>query len=227
MQAAFEWATEDSLEAYEYKALKTKTSIRLLSLSGDTDFGYSCSLAEFELEKAPPFVALSYRWGCPYEFPELEQTDEAMTKADCERAYNRTHRFKVDGKAVVVEPGRSLHEALSVLWTRLPELGCKYIWIDAICINQNDKLDVEKPAQILLMGDIYKKATRVVAWLGPAFGRTSAAVAALTELRKIPQWRWGSMQNMSLVDKDAHVALGIKPITLDDLGALAGFLTRA
>jgi hypothetical protein len=38
------------------------------------------------------------------------------------------------------------------------------IWIDALCINQVDI--PERNAQVLLMGDIYNKAQRVVAWLG-------------------------------------------------------------
>jgi hypothetical protein len=35
---------------------------------------------------------------------------------------------------------------------------------DAVCINQNDHQ--ERLGQIKLMGDIYRKATRVLVWLG-------------------------------------------------------------
>jgi hypothetical protein len=38
------------------------------------------------------------------------------------------------------------------------------IWIDAICINQNDFQ--ERNEQVGMMGDIYRKCTDVVAWLG-------------------------------------------------------------
>lgn len=41
---------------------------------------------------------------------------------------------------------------------------CRVIWLDAICINQAD--NVEKPAQISRMGDIYASCERVVAYLG-------------------------------------------------------------
>ena len=38
------------------------------------------------------------------------------------------------------------------------------LWIDAICISQTD--NAEKALQIPRMGDIYRLANRVVAWLG-------------------------------------------------------------
>jgi hypothetical protein len=38
------------------------------------------------------------------------------------------------------------------------------IWTDAICINQKD--EKEKAGQIQIMREIYKKATRVIVWLG-------------------------------------------------------------
>jgi hypothetical protein len=42
------------------------------------------------------------------------------------------------------------------------------IWIDAICINQNDVQ--ERNEQVGMMGDIYRKCTDVVAWLGDGGG---------------------------------------------------------
>ncbi|KAF7870193.1 uncharacterized protein EAF02_009383 [Botrytis sinoallii] len=43
-------------------------------------------------------------------------------------------------------------------------------WIDAICINQDD-LD-ERSQQVLLMGSIYKNASRVTVWLGEEVARS-------------------------------------------------------
>jgi hypothetical protein len=39
------------------------------------------------------------------------------------------------------------------------------LWIDALCINQNDV--VEKGIQVPLMGTIYSNARSVLIWLGP------------------------------------------------------------
>ncbi|KAH7364712.1 heterokaryon incompatibility protein-domain-containing protein [Rhexocercosporidium sp. MPI-PUGE-AT-0058] len=40
----------------------------------------------------------------------------------------------------------------------------RFIWIDAVCINQNDNL--EKAHQINLMGDLYRKADCCMIWFG-------------------------------------------------------------
>jgi hypothetical protein len=40
----------------------------------------------------------------------------------------------------------------------------RYLWIDAMCINQNDM--VEKGRQVSQMGDIYRKSGRTLIWLG-------------------------------------------------------------
>ena len=46
-----------------------------------------------------------------------------------------------------------------------PSIDCmsRLLWIDAICINQTD-ID-ERNAQVAIMGDIYKEASRVLVWL--------------------------------------------------------------
>lgn len=41
----------------------------------------------------------------------------------------------------------------------------KTFWIDQICINQND--DDEKGTQVRMMGDIYRRASQVLTYLGP------------------------------------------------------------
>ncbi|KAL7958034.1 heterokaryon incompatibility domain-containing protein [Trichoderma compactum] len=65
------------------------------------------------------------------------------------------------------------YEALSYTWGNAqdairqlrPKPGeLKYIWVDAICINQEDIS--EKSSQVSMMVEIYKKATRVDIWLG-------------------------------------------------------------
>lgn len=59
------------------------------------------------------------------------------------------------------------------------------VWIDAICINQND--NNEKSHQVRMMGDVYKKASKVVAWLGPS--------------TEVPGRRWGSNLAMQVIEK--------------------------
>lgn len=53
----------------------------------------------------------------------------------------------------------------------------RYVWADAICINQLDI--VEKNEQVALMGDVYERAATVVIWLGLANERTEVGMRIL------------------------------------------------
>ncbi|CAI0649432.1 unnamed protein product [Colletotrichum noveboracense] len=57
------------------------------------------------------------------------------------------------------------------------ELFMNPLWIDALCINQED-LD-ERASQVQLMKSIFRGAKRVLAWLGPPDGLTEDAITGL------------------------------------------------
>ncbi|KAH7333313.1 heterokaryon incompatibility protein-domain-containing protein [Rhexocercosporidium sp. MPI-PUGE-AT-0058] len=95
-----------------------------------------CTLLNVNLNDRPDYFALSYVWGDP--------TD--------------TIGILVNGKEYDVTV--SCHAALY----RIQETKYSSIWVDAICINQED--DDEKSRQIPLMRDIYTLAKEVVIWLG-------------------------------------------------------------
>ncbi|KAH8727341.1 heterokaryon incompatibility protein-domain-containing protein, partial [Phaeosphaeriaceae sp. PMI808] len=68
---------------------------------------------------------------------------------------NQTHRkpISINGSMIMIS------ESL--------ELALRYVlvlWADALCINQDDL--EERTHQVSLMGDIYRQAECVVAWLG-------------------------------------------------------------
>ncbi|CZR53667.1 uncharacterized protein PAC_03547 [Phialocephala subalpina] len=112
--------------------------IRLLYLepADDPCEGIRCSILQTNLIDNPRFKALSYVWGGP----------------------GTTVPIRVNGSRYYVTP--NCHTALQ----RLRELGESPLWIDAICINQDDK--AEKARQIPLMGEIYSQARQVLVWLG-------------------------------------------------------------
>lgn len=83
------------------------------------------------------YDALSYVWG-----PEDNQSS----------IYIEDYKMSVRA---------NLHAALLHLRDRFIE---RIIWIDAICINQED--NDEKGQQVQSMAEIYAKATRVIVWLG-------------------------------------------------------------
>lgn len=95
------------------------------------------SLRVINLEDAPCFTSLSYVWGA----------SKPHTVISC------------DGLDVEVTPN-----CLAALQHLQKKLGQFTIWIDAICINQDD-VD-EKSRQIPLMGDIYSQSSTVYIWLG-------------------------------------------------------------
>lgn len=132
-------------KGYIYQALqRSKTEIRLLKLlAGDENAEHrhipACDLFHISLHERPKFSALSYVWGAA--------TDRRV--------------ILVQNSAVLVT--KNLYDALMALRRPKEDL---VIWVDALCINQSD--DEEKSWQVGLMADIYRQASKVVAWLGPA-----------------------------------------------------------
>ncbi|KAF2682023.1 hypothetical protein K458DRAFT_243759, partial [Lentithecium fluviatile CBS 122367] len=76
--------------------------------------------------------------------------------------------------------GTNLEKALRAL-REIPEvrLGMK-VWIDCLCINQNDT--AEKAVQVPRMAEIYKTASAVVSWLGDDEDRACDALELLEAL---------------------------------------------
>lgn len=99
-------------------------------------------LSTHRLEDCPEYEALSYCWGAPT---------------------GQKFHIKCNGHSFYALP--SLRNALYAL--RLPDKP-RTLWIDAICINQNTdgRALRERGQQVSMMQDIYRKAKRVVVWLG-------------------------------------------------------------
>jgi Heterokaryon incompatibility protein (HET) len=58
----------------------------------------------------------------------------------------------------------SLHELFRNL--RYINAGSKTFWVDQVCINQEDHK--ERSAQVSMMGSVYRNATQVITYIGPA-----------------------------------------------------------
>ncbi|KAK0629341.1 heterokaryon incompatibility protein-domain-containing protein [Bombardia bombarda] len=107
-------------------------------------------------EYEPKYDALSYTWGTAAvsEFAEIQVHPEQPIQA------------------LGIRP--NLASALRHL--RLPA-GIRVLWIDAICINQDDM--EERSEQVQRMADIYSRAHQVVAWLGNEGDGSQQAFATL------------------------------------------------
>ncbi|OTB07721.1 hypothetical protein M426DRAFT_52907, partial [Hypoxylon sp. CI-4A] len=128
--------------------------LRAVSPLSDVDRPLQLNLLTASLSDPPRYNALSYCWG----------------------DISRTEAIEVDG--VHVDVSQNLVEALRNSGVGPGEL----IWADAICINQADPY--EKTNQIRIMGVIYSKAARTIAWLGKHGVHSKSAFSFLETLRK-------------------------------------------
>jgi hypothetical protein len=117
---------------------------------------YSCTLLPFDLNEAPAFDALSYSWN---------SSTPRLATIIC--------------NGVDLEIGEDLLPALLHLHQYRPPPSDRWIWIDAICIDQMNS--EERSEQVLLMADIYRTAARVVVWLGEGRRRTDVAIELIPD----------------------------------------------
>ncbi|CAJ2502673.1 Uu.00g100670.m01.CDS01 [Anthostomella pinea] len=160
---------------YKYPPLPGKGYIRTLTLHpGQFDDELVISLADMAFSDSHhDYEALSYVWGS-------EGTPEPVGVGTS------------DGPVLLA----TQNLAVALRHLRHAERP-RFLWIDALCINQ--KNDEEKGPQVAMMGDIYRRAARVIAWLGPAKDDSDHAMERFEYL---------GLQ----VDVDWTTAAAIKPI---------------
>lgn len=125
---------------YRYAPMPQGKCIRLLKL--EVVLGrLRCTLKTAEIDKAPPYWALSYIWGTD----QMDMCSIELSTPDGPRLLPITFNCATAIQSLV-------------------PFETRYLWIDAICINQQDV--AEKQVQLPLMPDIYTKATLVVGHLG-------------------------------------------------------------
>ncbi|ESA43487.1 hypothetical protein GE21DRAFT_2750 [Neurospora crassa] len=142
-------------ERYPYRQLDHENTIRLLFItpgSGE-EASSTYSLLHAELGIIP-YQALSYEWGLPSD------DDPNIT---------------IDGHTVRIR--KNLSEALKQISSVIRYLDFLLLWIDALCINQND--DAEKSQQVREMGKIFSSAEQVLAWTGPMANDSDYAIDML------------------------------------------------
>jgi hypothetical protein len=108
-----------------------------------------CTFRVIDLNDSPHFTALSYVWGKD----------------------SPTSQYSIVCEGVQVPVTQNCQSALKHLRQRLGQFS---IWVDALCIKQNDL--VEKAQQIPLMSDIYSNAAFVYVWLGEGTPATDRAM---------------------------------------------------
>ena len=162
----------DSIPRTQYGRLAGNDSFRLLRLIPNIiGFKLQCRMKEVSLSNLTgyDYLALSYTWGSP----------DDKTSISC----------RSNGEVIIP---RNLHAALLCLatepWqgslTKTGEsIGCsRWIWADAICIDQSSPTERSQPVQ--LMRQIYQSAASVLVWLGPRVDTDQGLIELIDGLHK-------------------------------------------
>ncbi|KAH7076615.1 heterokaryon incompatibility protein-domain-containing protein [Paraphoma chrysanthemicola] len=139
---------------FDYKSLRSEfDEVRLLLLHPATSAiePLRCDLHVASLRENPQYEALSYVWGTPGNRGTMLLSGHVFT----------------------------LYENLDAALRRLRRTNkTRTLWIDAVCINQNDSH--EKTFQIPLMRRVYEQAQQVCIWLGE---ETASSLIGMQALR--------------------------------------------
>lgn len=149
------------MEKYQYQPIRSPDQLRMLKLlPGRDDEPIRIRLRHRPLSSMPQCEALSYEWGSPTRDHEIE----------CE---GKTLKVTANllGALKRLRPKKSLSWALKK--GKLP-------WKP---INQDD--DTERSEQVKLMGEAYRKAQRVLVWIGEAPPLAREAFHLIPRLAKI------------------------------------------
>ncbi|KAF2144178.1 uncharacterized protein K452DRAFT_154350 [Aplosporella prunicola CBS 121167] len=204
---------------FEYPLLQELTQIRLLRIKpGKLGDPLVCELYPITMDSDPEYESLSYAWG-----------DKTITvEIECQKS-----RMNI---------AHSLHDALQRIRDRHED---RVVWADAICINQND--DKEKGHQVRMMRSIYKRAKKVLVWLGPDELQQALPVFAVAvrvaqkDFSTVPQpgdqlwesfaalfgrtwfWRLWCLQEIALA-ASAEVMWGAAKVSWEHLGFTAAWI---
>lgn len=140
-----------------FRALANSGDIRVLHLTaGERDTPLDGWLEHTRLDDDPDYEAISYEWGNP------EKTRAITLRND-----------------VVLPITEALYDALRDLrQDAAPEP--RVIWVDAICINQQDIEELQN--QVSIMATIYRRAEQAVTYIGPERDNSTLAIACARDI---------------------------------------------
>jgi hypothetical protein len=230
-----------SENAYPYQPLTSPSQIRVLKIEpleslesrSNLYLPLVCSLHVVDLENQPKdYDTLSYTWGDPLS---LYTSTDRIIRA--ERWTERTFRITCDRVPVAVTA--NLYTALLAFRLTISRPGADYesqlasmgiskpiyLWIDALCINQND-ID-ERSSQVSIMHHIYSQAKATWVWLGGDDGTESAAIQTLTDISSISPKLVPSLIECSIHEEETYKKAGIQPISADTWVRIYAFMNRS
>lgn len=157
-----------------------QNQIRLLwATKSQHDDVLAFEISTFALNDAPTYNAISYTWG--------DNTQEYTVKIN-------EQDFHIN------------HNCFYALWQACRHYFTTFIWIDSLCIDQNNS--AEKSAQVWIMSNIYRRAARVLACVGPHADNSSLLTDLMPNIvRAFDQRESQEVKLFDSVDKETESRL--------------------
>jgi ankyrin repeat protein len=133
-----------------------RPALRLVRLCKSSSGDIECELFDawlYQNEDIIPYEALSYTWGSTRKLHEITMNGRKM---------NITENLYI------------------ALWYLRYSYEDRILWVDALCIDQDN--EKERGHQVNQMGKIYRRAERVVIWLGPETEETDLALDYMRQI---------------------------------------------
>ncbi|KAH7312693.1 heterokaryon incompatibility protein-domain-containing protein, partial [Stachybotrys elegans] len=166
---------------------------RLLQLSPcDGPIPIAASLRTVCLDHEPAYIAVSYTWGSAL-FQDLESSREPQP----------SQQILCNGVGFPVT--ENLHSFLTMACSN-HSLVFAELWIDAICINQ-ENLD-ERSSQVQLMARIFGQAYLVAVWLGDGDGESEQSFGLAEAISGLSRRARNRITLETLADERTKAVLG-------------------
>ena len=170
-----------------HRPLSRPRDIRLVALQpGAQRTPLRCSLMNVSLDDRPHYEAVSYVWAQSLTWDKaVSSSSEGRFCIDFQDSVSphvplpNQHTIECDGSSL------SLTENLEAALHRFRlENATRLLWVDQICIDQTNPQ--ERGAQVLLMRDIYERASQVLVWLGEEIENVGEVFARMQDIPAPP-----------------------------------------
>ncbi|KAH7061726.1 hypothetical protein BKA63DRAFT_528060 [Paraphoma chrysanthemicola] len=218
---------------YKYDMLNGGTELHVAAKHGncpliqqDLENGAEISAQDY-LGMSPLHYAVKYRRTAAAQLlldagadPTVKDNDNKMPIAyswenqDCELTSQLASHMCANSRSQVAPAGKSTGKCLDDL-----------IWIDAMCINQNDL--EERNSCVMKMDSVYDIAGYVLVWLGPEDHMTLAAIDAIRKIASVGEaFVTKGILPYVAQNRDWYKAQGVPYISSAGWNALAGLFSR-
>lgn len=189
-------------DEHYFETLAGPNDTRLLHLApGADNDGLVGKLEHVNLDHNLRYEALSYEWGNP-------QKKYSITLSSGSRIH-------------ITE---SLYHALRDIRHSSSSEGDRVIWADGICINQRDIS--EREHQVSIMRLIYRRAIRVITYIGPETDDSSPAIDFACHLRNFALWQQQNLTDNRHDSVEDSVSKGLPPAQDPQWKAVRGLILR-